>query len=125
VEDRIFSWGLMAGACLLIAFSTSHGAWWRSAPSPLRRTQPDGVVSGALASNPFAATSEYVPPPQQAPAPIATVPAPASIAPAAIAPAATEREDEPQSAEDGVVQLDYEAMTRARNHGVEHGSRTH
>jgi hypothetical protein len=121
VEERTFTWGLTAGAFVLVlVFSSSHGAWWRARSSPATRAQPTHFVStDAFPSNPFAAQSEFLP----APNPPAVAPVAEGNPVRAIAPSEPEQL-EPQS-EDSTAEADYEAMAVQRNRGTEHGSRTH
>jgi hypothetical protein len=122
VEDRIYSWGLMAGIfTLLLAFSTSHGGWWRSRTSAAgAQSYKESVASaGASASNPFAATSEYMPTPtDDAP------PAAATVNPGRAIALPEPEQNEPQREDDSANDVDYEAQAQQRNRGVEHGSRT-
>ena len=124
MEARTLSWGLTAGAfVLLLTFSTWHGAWWRAAAAPVARDQSykGNFVPETLPSNPFAATSEFVPTPQAEAAPTAPATNPTAVG------ARAEPRQSGQQSDDATpeAEANYEAMAVQRNRGVEHGARAH
>jgi hypothetical protein len=129
LEERTYAWGLAAGMfILLLAFSSWHGAWWRSKASPLSRNYQRGfAAAGALPSNPFAPTSEFVPAPKVLAAPAAPPIAPPRIvAPLEPPPESdTESEETETPGEQPIPQVDYEELVRRNRIGGRRSSRTH
>jgi hypothetical protein len=121
LDERTLSVSLTAGVLvLLLAFSTWHGAWWRSKPATAMPAKPAKFVpTDTFAVNPFAAKSELLPTPGPPAAPeVADGNSQRAVVPA------QPQQSEP-SVEDAVAEVDYEQQIMERNRVHGRGARTH